>query len=134
MPSKVGRVVCLGCGRFLPRSAATSGEACRWCGKRSPNLIVCPGVATGAVNVPGPKAIAKEKDPNYHSGKKLARERQVFVEVTRDDGVARPRRMDFDHMDDLYEETVLNPDGSIYHHNAEPLGEHRHHGSDKPKT
>jgi hypothetical protein len=37
-------------------------------------------------------------------------------------------------MDDLYEETVLNPDGSIYHHNAEPLREHRHHGADKPKT
>jgi hypothetical protein len=36
-----------------------------------------------------------------------------------------------DRQGNWYEETVLDPDGSVRHHQAEPLSDHQRHGSDK---
>jgi hypothetical protein len=49
------------------------------------------------------------------------------------DGIERAVRRDIDGKGDWYEETILNPDGSLYDHQAHPLHEHWGHGSDKPK-
>ena len=82
-----------------------------------------------------PKAVAKEPDPDYHAGRsrKPARERSVGMDLTASDDIERSRRLDIDRKSDCYEETILNPDGSIYHHCEEPLSEHWGHGSDKAK-
>jgi hypothetical protein len=55
------------------------------------------------------------------------------MNLTASDGIERSRRLDIDRKGDGYEETILNPDGSMYHHCKEPLSEHQRHGSDKPK-
>jgi len=83
-----------------------------------------------------PEARAKEPDPDYHGGslRKPARERRVGMSLTADDGIERFRRREYDRKGDWYEETILNPDGSVYHHEAQPLKDHRDHGSAKPKS
>jgi hypothetical protein len=55
------------------------------------------------------------------------------MSLTVSDGIERSRRREYDRKRDWYEETILNPDGSTYHHDAHPLTEHRGHGSDKAK-
>jgi hypothetical protein len=54
------------------------------------------------------------------------------MSLTRDDGIERSRRREYDRMRDWYEETVLSQDGSEYYHVAEPLSEHVERGSAKP--
>lgn len=82
------------------------------------------------------EAVAKEPDPDYRGGslRKPARERRVGMSLTADDGIERSRRRDYDRMGNRYEETILNPDGSVYHHTAERLSDHRDHGTAKPKS
>jgi hypothetical protein len=82
-----------------------------------------------------PEAVAKEPDPDYHGGRlsKPARERRVGIPLTVEDGVERSRRRYYDRKGDWYEETILNPDGSVRHHQVQPLRQHQGHGSDNPK-
>jgi hypothetical protein len=82
-----------------------------------------------------PEAVAKEPDPDYRgeSLRKPARERRVGMSRTTDDGIERSRQRDYDRKGNWYEETILNPDGSLYDHTAEPLTDHIGHGSAKPK-
>lgn len=56
------------------------------------------------------------------------------MSLTVEDGVERPRRREYDRKGDWYEETVLNPDGWVRHHQAQRLSDHEGHGSDKPRT
>ena len=51
------------------------------------------------------------------------------MSLTRDDGIERSRRRTYDRVNHKYEETVLNPDGSVYYQGAEDLREHRGRGS-----
>lgn len=53
------------------------------------------------------------------------------MSLTRDDGVERSRRRTYDRVNHRYEETVLNPDGSIYYHKSEDLHAHRGRGSSR---
>jgi hypothetical protein len=89
----------------------------------------------GTVTAWGPKAVAKEPDPGYHGGslRKPARERHVGMSETFDDGVERSVRREYDRKGDWYEKTILNPDGSVYRHEAHPLSDHRNRGSARPK-
>jgi hypothetical protein len=82
-----------------------------------------------------PETVAKEPDPYYHGGslRKPARERRVRMSLTAEDSIERSRRREYNRKGDWYEETILNPDDSVYHHTAEPLSDHRDHGSAKPK-
>jgi len=43
------------------------------------------------------------------------------MSLTRDDGIERSRRREYDRKGDWYEETVPNEDGSERYHVAEPL-------------
>ena len=90
----------------------------------------------GTATARSPESVAKETDPEYHGGShpKPARERRVGMSLTVDDGIERSRRRDFDRKGDWYEETILNPDGSVHHHKAHPLSDHRGHGSAKPTS
>jgi hypothetical protein len=56
------------------------------------------------------------------------------MSLTVDDGIERSRRREYDRKGNWYEETILNPDGSVRHHEAHPLRDPRDHGSAKPKT
>lgn len=49
------------------------------------------------------------------------------------DGVYRSVRRVVDREHDWYEEEVLDPNGSIRHHEAQRLSEHQNHGSAKPR-
>ena len=88
----------------------------------------------GTGSAGSPEAVAKEPDPDYHGGSlsKPARERRIGMSLTVDDGVERSRRREYDRMGNWYEETILNPDGSVHHHEAHPLKDHQGHGSAKP--
>ncbi len=78
---------------------------------------------------------AKQPSSTYRNGSlnKPAKERLWGDSLTRKDGVWRRMERVFDRENDLYEETVWNPDGSIHHHQREPLSEHEGHGSAKGK-
>jgi predicted nucleic acid-binding Zn ribbon protein len=133
------RAVCAECGLDLSTVASATVEPaspCPHCGSRRRNGFAFAGVATGTGAAVSPEAVAKEPDPDYHGGslRKPARERRVGMSLTADDGIERSRRRDYDRMGDWYEETILNPDGSIRHHEAHPLHDHRDHGSAKPKS
>jgi len=131
-----GRAECADCGLDLPMVAGTPEEPvvpCPRCGSQRRNGFAFAGVATATGNAGSPKAVAKEPDPDYHGGRlrKPARERSVGMDLSAD-AIERSVRRDIDRMGDLYEETILNPDGSTYRHGIEPLREHLGHGSDKP--
>jgi hypothetical protein len=133
-----GRTECAECGLDLSMAAgATDGPAspCPNCGSRRRNGFAFAGVATGTGTALHPEAVAKEPEADYHGGslRKPARERRVGMSLTADDGIERSRRREYDRMGDRYEETILNPDGSVYDHTAERLSDHRDHGSAKPK-
>ena len=77
---------------------------------------------------------SKHPRPTYKAGRrsKPAVERWAG-DVPSDDGIWRDRRRLVDREGDWYEETVYNPDGTVRHHQAEPLSEHLRHGSDRKK-
>ena len=109
---------------------------CPECGSLRRDGIAFAGVAEGTGKANSvKKAVAEEADPEYHCGRlrPAARERWVGMSLTAEDGIERPRRVSIDRKGDWYEETVLNPDGSIRHCVAEPLHEHQGHGSAKLK-
>jgi hypothetical protein len=99
-----------------------------------PHVLALAQVATGTGIAHSPEAVAKESDPEYHPNRwsKPARERRVGMSVS-NDGAEGLRWRDYDRKGDWYEETVLNPDGTIRHHQAEPLSAHTRHGSDKDR-
>jgi hypothetical protein len=94
-------------------------------------VYVRAGVATGTGTAGSPEAVAKEWDPDHHGGRraKPARERRVGMSLTRDDGIERVRQREYDHKGDMYRETILNPDGTVRHHDVGPLSKHTGHGS-----
>lgn len=51
-------------------------------------------------------------------------ERRAGMSLTAEDGVERLRTRVSDRAGDHYEEMVLNPDGSVFHHSSEPLSKH----------
>lgn len=133
-----GRAECAECGLDLPMVAGATDEPaspCPDCGSTRRSGFAFAGVATGTGTAWSPEAVAREPDPDYHGGSlnKPARERRVGMSMTVKDGVERSRRREYDRKGDWYEETILNPDGSVYEHTAEPLSDHRDHGSAKPK-
>ena len=74
----------------------------------------------------------KQKRPGFRSGGRTRPvQEQVSVRQMSRDGVVQTVRRVADRERDWYEETVLNPDGSVHHPEAHPLGQHRGHGSDK---
>ena len=113
-------------------------EPCPRCGSRRRNGYAFAGHASGTATAHSPEAVAREPGPDYRDGslKTPARERRVGMSLTRSDGIERSRRRQYDRKGDWYEETILNPDGSVYHHTAERLSDHKGHGSDnlKPST
>lgn len=134
-----GRAECPDCGLDLPVVGGATDEpasTCPRCGSKRRDGFASAGVATAAGTAGGPQSVAKEPDPDYHDGslRKPARERRVGMSLTADDGIERSRRRGYDRKGDWYEETILNPDGSVRHHEAHPLRDHRDHGSAKPKT
>jgi hypothetical protein len=133
-----GRAECADCGVDLPMVAGTTDEPaspCSRCGSLRRNGFAFAGVATVTGIAGSPEAVAREPDPSYHGGslRKPARERRVGMALTVHDGIERSRRREYDRKGDWYEETILNPDGSVYGHTAERLQDHRDHGSAKPK-
>jgi len=77
-------------------------------------------------------AHSKHPRSTYRGGRraKPALERWAG-DVMSDDGIWRIRQRVVDRGGDWYEETVLNPDGSVRHHEAHPLSQHTGHGSDR---
>ena len=133
-----GRAECADCGHELPTVRGATDDPvtpCPHCGSLRQSVFASAGSATGMGTAGSPEAVAKEPDPDYHGGslRKPARERRVGMSLTADDGVERSRRRDYDRKGNWYEETVLNPDGSVLHHEAHPLRDHRDRGSAKPK-
>ena len=133
-----GRAECADCGLDLSmaaRATDASASACPHCGSLRRSGFAFPTAATGTGTAGSPEAVAKESDPDYHAGslRKPARERRVGVSLTADDHIERSRRRDYDRKGNWYEETILNPDGSVYSHKAESLTDHVGHGSAKPK-
>jgi hypothetical protein len=106
---------------------------CLKCGSTRRSGFAFADLATVNVTVGSPEAVAKEPDSSVHGGslRKPARERRVGMSLTVEDGIERFRRREIDRQGDWYEETVFNPDGSEYHHEAHPLREHKGHGSAK---
>ena len=134
-----GWAECADCGRDLPKvGAATDGpdSPCPHCGSLRRNGFASAGAATGTATAGSPESVAKEPDPDCHGGslRKPARERRVGMSLTVDDGIERSRRREYDRKGNWYKETILNPDGSVRHHEAHPLRNHRDHGSAKPKS
>ena len=136
--SPAARTECAECGLDLPSFAPATDEPaspCPDCGSLRRNGFAFAGVAPGTGAAGSPEAVAKEPDADYHGGslRKPARERRVGMSLTADDGIERSRRREYDRKGHRYEETILNPDGSVYDHTAERLSDHRDHGSAKPK-
>jgi hypothetical protein len=134
-----GRAECADCGLDLSMDAGAPDEPaspCPHCGSLRRSVFASAGVAMGTGIAGNAEAVAKEPDPDYRGGslRKPARERRVGMSLTADDGIERSRRRDYDRMGNRYEETILNPDGSVYHHTAERLSDHRDHGTAKPKS
>lgn len=134
-----GRAECAECGLDLSMAAdATDGPAssCPNCGSRRRNGFAFAGVAMGTGTAGNAEAVAKEPEADYHGGslRKPARERRVGMSLTADDGIERSRRREYDRKGGWYEDTIRNPDGSVYKHTAEWLSDHRDHGSAKPKS
>jgi hypothetical protein len=133
-----GRAECAECGLDLPMVTGVPDEPappCPHCGSLRRSGFAFPTVAVGTGTAGSPEAVAKEPDPDYHAGslRKPARERRVGMSLTTDDDIERSRRRDYDRKGNWYEETILNRDGSVYSHTAEPLTDHIGHGSAKPK-
>ena len=134
-----GRAECADCGLDLSMAASAPDESaspCPQCGSLRRNGFAFAGVATGTGTAGNAEAVAKEPEADYHGGslRKPARERRVSMSLTADDGIERSRRREYDRKGGWYEETILNPDGSVYHQTAEPLSDHMGHGSAKPKS
>ena len=134
-----GRAECAECGLDLPMVTGAPDQPappCPHCGSLRRNGFAFAGVATGTGTAGHPEAVAKEPEDDYHGGslRKPARERRVGMSLTSDDGIERSRRRDYDRKGNWYEETILNPDGSVDNHTAEPLCDHIGHGSAKPKS
>jgi hypothetical protein len=87
-----------------------------------PNAEVARG--TGAAH--SPEAVAGEPDPNYKHGRvrQPAVERRMGMSRS-EDGIERLRQRTYDRLGDHYEETVLDPDGTVRHHTSEQLTKHR---------
>ena len=104
-------------------------EACPRCGSVRRDGTARAGVAQATGAALSPESRAREPDPRYKDGRlrlsKSARESRVGMSVTRVDGIERSRRRTYDRVKHNYEETILNPDGSVYYHNAEDLRQHR---------
>jgi hypothetical protein len=100
------------------------------------NAWASAGVAEATAAAHGAKSRAREWDPADKGGRRgrATREATVEMSLTADDNTERSRRIAIDRLDDTYEETILNPDGSIRHHQREPLSEHRGHGSAKKRV
>jgi hypothetical protein len=106
--------------------------SCTRCGSMRRHGTVFAGAATGTAVASSPESLAEEADPDYHAGRRrpAARERRVGMDRTRVDGIERSRRREYDRKGNWYEETVLNPDGTLYYRDAEPLTDHVGHGSE----
>jgi len=133
-----GRAECAECGLDLSMAAGATvspASPCPHCGSLQRSVFAFAGVATGTGTAGNAEAVAKEPEADYHGGslRKPARERRVGMSLTADDGIERSRRREYDRKGHRYEETILNPDGSVYDHTAERLSDHRDHGSAKPK-
>ena len=131
MSTIAGKVECLDCSAALPVSAATSGEPCPACGSMRRHVLAFADVATGTGTAHGPSIIAKR--PGGRGLNKPAWERKAGPSP-RADGTERYRVKEIDRDRDCYEETVTDPDGTVHHHQSQPLSEHTCHGSDKPKA
>ncbi len=127
-----GRTVCVPNGHELPMGTS---EPCPECGSTKRAHGANAGHAAASASANGAGSRAKEWDPAYREGKRSrsrpARQRTVSVSPTHADGIERTRRVEIGKVADTYEETVFDPDGSVYYHFAEPLSEHQGHGSAK---
>jgi hypothetical protein len=126
----MGEARCHDCGLALPMKPPPV-DPCPRCGSVRRDGTVRAGVARGTGAAGSPESRAREPDLRYKRGRlsKPARESRVGMSPTRDDGVERSRRRTYDRLNHKYEETILNPDGSIHHHTSEDLREHRDRGS-----
>jgi hypothetical protein len=131
-------ITCNACGTALPTARpddpATGRIPCPVCGSTSRNIAVeIHEVLTFEEHL---DTHSKHPRPEYRGGSrsKPALERWAG-EVSSRDGVWRVRLRLVDRLQGWYEETVLNPDGTVRHHQAEPLKKHTRHGSDrKPRA
>jgi hypothetical protein len=97
----------------LPNVAGAPDEpaaACVNCGSTRRDGF---DVARATITAGSPEAVAREPDPDFHGGslRKPARERRVGMSLTREDGIERLRRREYDRKGDWYEETIIDPDG-----------------------
>jgi hypothetical protein len=77
---------------------------------------------------------AKKRDPKLPSKKQPRIDQMVGRERCKSVGdiVSKVRRVDREA--GTYVETVTDTDGNVIHHQEEPLGDHRGHGSDQRKS
>lgn len=118
------RAACSDCGTALPTEPV---EPCPNCGSLRRDGFAYAGTAKGVGKAHNPEVRAREPRLDYHGGRlsKPAMERRGGLSLTREDGIERLRRRVYDRLHDHYEETVYNPDGSVYYHTWEPLSRHR---------
>jgi DNA-directed RNA polymerase subunit RPC12/RpoP len=132
MPGIVGEVCCGDCGQQIPGARPDDPverrSACPACGsvRRLVNVYV-------------------HDEVTFHSDLKLVKHRpgdkrsrpaqeQLSGDVLSADGTWRSRTRVIDRENDMYRETVLNPDGTIAHHQEHALTEHTRHGSDRQSS
>jgi len=125
-----GSAACSDCGMELPIGPAPV-QPCPKCGSSGRDGVAHARVASGVGAANSPEARAREPRSDYHGGRlaKSAIERRVGMSRTADDGAERYRRRMYDRVGDRYEETILNPDGSVYRATSEPLSGHTGRGS-----
>jgi hypothetical protein len=133
MVTEVPAVECGVCGQSLdarPDEPAARRSPCPGCGSLRRSVKV---YAHDEVTFLDDLSSLRHKRPGFKSGgrSRLVQE-QSSVRQMSSDGVVRTVRRVVDRGRDWYEETVLNPDGSLHHQQAHRLSEHRGHGSDKP--
>ena len=76
----------------------------------------------------------KVKDPAFPRKKNPRLEQFSGADLRKSDGRWMQKERIIDRDRDYYKEVVIDPiDGTVVHHNEEPLSEHFGHGSAKPK-
>jgi hypothetical protein len=126
------RVSCIDCGadRTAYDSPAGPHESCRVCGSER-------RAVSGGFHITAHAEVrfgyhAKHPSPTYRGGSKSRPGLERWGgERPSADGVYRTVRRVVDREGDRYEETVTNPDGTVVHHEAHRLSEHRNRGSAK---
>lgn len=133
MVTEVPAVECGDCGQPLdarPDEPAGRRSPCPGCGSLRRSVKV---YAHDEVTFHDDLSSLRHKRPGFKSGgRSRLVQQQSSVRQMSSDGVVRTVRRVVDRGRDWYEETVLNPDGSVHHQQAHRLSEHRGHGSDKP--